>query len=247
MTRILQALSKLTKTWKEKEMNTILEAKNISFYFGEKDKSTPIINNLNLSVEQGEFVAIMGASGSGKSTILQVISGLERSKSGEVVLLNKNLVHGSHGSIKKLYRKNVSFVFQDAHLIPGLSALDNVGMAANLAGTGKGRELSQEWLDQLKVGNISKHYPSELSGGQRQRVALATALVKSPDIIFADEPTSALDAESTEMIIMHLKNFSKDGGTVIAVTHDDRVAQEASKVYWLEGGQLHLHREAGVL
>lgn len=218
---------------------SVISAEDLSFYFEDSNGGrVDILEHLALEVQQGEFVAIMGPSGSGKSTLMQVASGLERAKGGAVRLLDVDLNRARRGQIKRLYRQHVSFIFQDSHLIPGLSAADNVGMAAALARVRDGRAAAVNLLDDLGVGHVARHYPSELSGGQRQRVALATGLIKTPAVIFADEPTAALDSASTDVIVGRLTALTHDGGSVVVVTHDEQLARCASTVYWLEGGRL---------
>ncbi len=223
-----------------------ISAADVSFYFEDSAGSrVNVLDHLTLEVHRGEFVAIMGPSGAGKTTLMQVISGLDRAQAGTVRLLGLNLRRARRGQIKRLYRQQVSFIFQDSHLIPGLSAADNVAMAAALARVPEGRAAALNLLGDLGVGHVARHYPSELSGGQRQRVALATGLIKAPAVIFADEPTAALDSASTEVIAGRLTDMARSGGSVVAVTHDEQLARCASAVYWLDGGRLsprHLER-----
>lgn len=218
---------------------SVISAEDLSFHFEDADGTrVDILDHLGLRVERGEFVAIMGPSGSGKSTLMQVASGLERARAGALRLLGVDLRRSGRGRIKRLYRQQVSFIFQDSHLIPGLCAVDNVGLAAALARVPDGRTAAGQLLDDLGVGHVARHYPSELSGGQRQRVALATGLVKTPAVIFADEPTASLDAASTDVIISRLTALTRDGGSVVVVTHDEQLAGCASTVYRLEDGRL---------
>ena len=225
---------------------SVISAEDLSFFFEDSAGArVDVLDHLTLEVERGEFVAIMGPSGSGKTTLMQVVSGLERAKAGTVRLLDLDLRRARRGQIKRLYRQQVSFIFQDSHLIPGLCAADNVGMAAALAHVPNGRAAALRLLDDLGVGHVARHYPSELSGGQRQRVALAVGLIKTPAVIFADEPTAALDGASTEVIVGRLTAVTQAGGSVVVVTHDEQLARRASTVYWLEDGRLsprHLER-----
>lgn len=216
---------------------SVLNAAGVSFHFRGRGGGN-ILDRLDLTIEPGQFVAIMGSSGSGKSTLLQVLSGMDRPTGGRVQLTGVDLGRARGSTIKRLYRNRVSFVFQEAHLVPGLTALNNVGLAAALARVPDARQQALRWMSDLGVDAVMHQYPSELSGGQRQRVALATGLVKNPDIIFADEPTAALDTASTERIVQHFVDHAARGGSVVAVTHDRDLAQFASMVYWLEHGQL---------
>ena len=202
---------------------------------------TVVLENIKLSVPRGEFLALMGPSGSGKTTLLNLIAGIDRPTSGRVVVAGTELTALSEGELAKWRSRGVGFIFQFYHLIPILTAIENVELPLKLTSLSK-KERIQRALTALTVVGLSdrlKHYPRQLSGGQEQRVAIARAIVTDPDVLVADEPTGDLDAKSAEEILdlMQVLN-QKFGKTIVMVTHDPRAACRAHMQKHLDKGML---------
>lgn len=199
---------------------------------------TGALNGVSLSVEQGEFTAVMGPSGSGKSTLLNLIAGLDRPTSGSVVVRGIELGRLGETGLARFRRDHVGFVFQFFYLLPNLTALENVLIPAQLkgnAGTGRAREL----LEQLGIADVADRYPARLSGGQQQRVAIARALINRPTLLLADEPTGALDTHSGEQVMELLGGLHRDGQTILLVTHDAKLAtRHAARVISVMDGRI---------
>jgi putative ABC transport system ATP-binding protein len=185
------------------------------------------LSGVSLSIEAGEFAAIMGPSGSGKSTLLNLIAGLDRPTRGAVVVDGQEIDRLSEAALSRYRRDRVGFIFQFFHLLNNLSVLDNVVLPAQLAGA-RGREAevrARALLAQLGIADKAGEYPVRLSGGQRQRVAIARALINRPALLLADEPTGALDSRSGEEVMRLLHDLNQDAGqTIVLVTHDARLA-----------------------
>ena len=197
-----------------------------------------ILKGCDLSVNAGESVAILGVSGSGKSTLLGVLAGLDDPSSGEVQLLGQALSPMSEEK-RALLRHQIGFIFQNFHLLPHLTALENVMLACEIANIKGASEKATAVLKEVGLGERLNHYPSQLSGGEQQRVAVARAFVTSPTLIFADEPTGSLDENTGAQIIDLLFDLNKKRGTtLIIVTHDSALAKRAQYNYALEHGLL---------
>ena len=184
---------------------------------------TGALNGVSISVEKGEFTAIMGPSGSGKSTLLNMIAGLDRPTSGSVVVGGTDLGKLREAGLARFRRDHIGFVFQFFYLLPNLTALENVTIPAQLRGeaaTDRAREL----LERLRISDVTDRYPARLSGGQQQRVAIARALINTPTLLLADEPTGALDTHSGEQVMELLEQLHRDGQTILLVTHDPKLA-----------------------
>jgi putative ABC transport system ATP-binding protein len=184
---------------------------------------TGAITGVSVSVEKGEFTAIMGPSGSGKSTMLNLVAGLDRPTSGTVAVGGTDLGKLGEAGLARFRRDHVGFVFQFFYLLPNLTALENVLIPAQLKGNivpGRAREL----LDQLGIKEIADKYPARLSGGQQQRIAIARALINNPTLLLADEPTGALDTHAGEQVMELLGQLHRDGQTILLVTHDAKLA-----------------------
>jgi predicted ABC-type transport system involved in lysophospholipase L1 biosynthesis ATPase subunit len=198
------------------------------------------LHDVDLIVDGGESVAITGISGSGKTTLLNLIAGLDQPTSGEIHVLGQNLGELGEGALTAFRAKSIGLVFQDPHLLPGLSAVENVALAR--LPWGKRSELMKEakkLLELLALGDRLHHPPSRLSGGERQRVGLARALLGQPRILLADEPTGNLDAKTTEGLIELLSELREEMGiTLVIATHDPAVAAMAQRIVRLRGGTL---------
>ena len=216
----------------------MLELKNVTKTYRMGAEDVKALQDVSLRIEPGEFVAIMGASGSGKSTMLHILGFLDRPDSGSYLLNGKDISRLSDDELAVMRNQTAGFVFQQFHLLPRLSATDNVALPLIYAGK---QQLRQRALDRLKdVGLASRaeHQPNELSGGERQRVAIARSLVNEPLIIFADEPTGNLDTKSEAEIIKILKDLNAAGKTIVMVTHEREVAEYAKRIIMMRDGKI---------
>ncbi len=198
------------------------------------------LKNINLTIERGEFVAIMGHSGSGKSTLMNILGCLDRPSSGTYLLDGIDISQQSNDALSDVRNQKIGFVFQAFNLIPRTSTLKNVELPMIYGRVpGKARvERAKMLLEKVGLGQRLEHMPNELSGGQKQRVAIARALANEPPILLADEPTGNLDSASTIEIMELFTQLNREGVTVIIVTHEDDVAAFTERVLWFEDGQL---------
>ncbi|MFT5080395.1 MAG: putative ABC transport system ATP-binding protein [Bacteroidia bacterium] len=198
-----------------------------------------VLADVDLEVAPGESVAILGASGSGKSTLLGLLAGLDRPTSGEVFVEGQSLADLDEDGLARMRRGKVGFVFQAFHLLPNLTALENVRVPLELIGFEDAREQSEELLAAVGLAERTHHYPSQLSGGEMQRVALARAFGPRPRLILADEPTGNLDAATGERVLDLLFNLRKEKGTsLVLVTHDPALAARADRRLRLDAGRV---------
>ncbi len=204
-------------------------------------EAVPAVCGVSLSVQAGEFVAVMGPSGSGKSTLLNLIAGLDRPSGGTVVVDGVDLGALGEAALARFRRRRVGFVFQFFNLLGSLTVAGNVRIPAQLAGV-KPRVAAQrvqELLDQLDLAEVADHFPARLSGGERQRVAVARALVNRPALLLADEPTGALDSRAGDHVVELLARLHRDGQTILLVTHDAKLAATAAdRVVTLRDGRV---------
>jgi putative ABC transport system ATP-binding protein len=200
---------------------------------------TGALNGVSLSVEQGEFTAVMGPSGSGKSTLLNLIAGLDRPTSGSVLVRGIELGRLGETELARFRRDHVGFVFQFFHLLPNLTALENVLIPAQLKGRDSADARGRQLLETLGISEVGDRYPAKLSGGQQQRVAIARALINNPTLLLADEPTGALDTHSGDQVMDLLAQLHRDGQTILLVTHDAKLAtRHASRVVSVMDGKI---------
>ena len=201
---------------------------------------TPL-ENLDLDVDEGSFLALMGPSGSGKTTLLNLIAGIDSPSSGELVIDGVDVAHLSRGALTHWRAHNVGYIFQLYHLVPILSAFENVELPLLLSRQGRSerRDRVMQTLELVGLADRAEHRPNELSGGQEQRVAIARAIVADPHLLVADEPTGDLDRESATQILDLLRMLVRDHGkTIVMVTHDPKAAASADKTLHLEKGRL---------
>lgn len=200
----------------------------------------PAINGISLSINKGDFVALIGPSGSGKSTAMNMVGCLDTATKGDIYLGEHNIEHLSESDLAQIRGKRIGFIFQTFNLIPSLSALENVALPMTFQNISRNLRLkrSKELLEQVGLGDRLSHLPSQLSGGQRQRVAIARALINDPEIILADEPTGNLDTKTGDEIMKLLKDLNKKGKTIILVTHNPDLTKLANKIVKLKDGRI---------
>ena len=218
---------------------SILETRNLRKIYGSGDTEVRALDGVNLSVDSGEFVAIVGTSGSGKSTLLHMLGGLDRPTSGSVVVDGKDIFSLKDEALTIFRRRKIGFVFQSYNLVPVLNARENIVLPIQL----DGRQVDEDFLDKIvntlglekKLGSL----PSQLSGGQQQRVAIARALAAAPAIILADEPTGNLDSRTSQDVLSLLKVTSqKFAQTIVMITHNEEIAQTADRIIRIEDGRI---------
>ena len=219
-------------------MKKLIDLRNINKTYRNGDQELKVLKNINLTVEEGEFVAIMGPSGSGKSTLMNIIGMLDRPSTGEYFLENEDVANLGDKKLAKVRNNQIGFVFQQFFLLSKLNALQNVELPLIYAGASQGsrRNLAKQYLEKVDLGTRMTHLPSELSGGQKQRVAIARALVNNPSIILADEPTGALDTKTGEQIMELLTELNAEGKTIIMVTHEPEIAAYAKRQIVIRDG-----------
>lgn len=219
----------------------MIDLRNITktYYMGEN--SFEALHGINFHVEKGELVTIIGQSGSGKTTTMNIIGLLDRATTGEYYLNGKDASNLTHDEQAEWRNKNIGFVFQYFFLLNRLSAIENVGLPLKYRGMHR-KEINErvlEMIDKVGISKYAHHKPNELSGGQRQRVAIARALAGSPSIILADEPTGALDSKTSQEVLDLLIGFNKnDGATVVIITHDPEVARQGGRVIRIQDGSI---------
>lgn len=203
------------------------------------DGSLDILRGVNLYIKPGETVAIVGVSGSGKSTLLGLLAGLDTATGGDVIIDGVSLAGLDENARAALRAQKVGFVFQSFQLLPALTALENVMLPLELAGTGDAHQRASDYLRRVGLAERVNHYPTMLSGGEQQRVAIARAFASQPSILFADEPTGNLDTQTGGRIIDLLFELNAtEGTTLVLVTHDDRLATRCARRYRMDSGQL---------
>ena len=224
------------RAWWEDGMSELVRLTDITKVY--QGGITGALNGVSVTVERGEFTAIMGPSGSGKSTLLNLVAGLDRPTSGTVEVGGTDLGKLGEAGMARFRRDHIGFVFQFFHLLPNLTALENVLIPAQLKGNvvpGRAWEL----LDLLGIKEVADKYPARLSGGQQQRVAIARALINNPTLLLADEPTGALDTHSGEQVMELLGRLHRDGQTILLVTHDAKLAtRHAARVLSVLDGNI---------
>jgi putative ABC transport system ATP-binding protein len=219
----------------------IIQAFDLTKIYGSGDTTVIALDNVSLTVNAGEFVAIMGPSGCGKSTLLHLLGGLDKASGGGVIIDGHNLNDLPDDRLTQLRRRKMGFVFQFFNLIPVLTAVENAALPVTLDGVkpATAHQRAAEWLTRFGLGDRLTHRPDQLSGGQQQRVAIARALVAEPALILADEPTGNLDTRAGDEIAGLLRDVAQQyGRTVVMVTHDPRIAAYADRIVFLKDGKV---------
>ena len=198
------------------------------------------LDGVSLAIENGEFVAVVGASGSGKSTLMNILGGLDIPTYGDYLLAGQDVSELTDRELSHIRNKEIGFIFQGFNLIPELSAIENVELPLVYRGlsNAKRRQLAQEALERVGLGNRGKHKPTEMSGGQQQRVAIARAIATKPPIIMADEPTGALDSKTGREVLEFLQQLNREGSTILLITHDNSIAATARRIIRISDGRI---------
>lgn len=221
-------------------MSSIVELKNLSKSYALASTEVSVLRQLDLSVQQQERVAIIGPSGSGKTTLLLILTGLDTATEGHISIGGESLLGMSGDDRADLRRERIGIVFQSFHLIPSLTARENVALPLEIAGLSNSRQRAMNMLEKVGLSDRHNHYPSQLSGGEQQRVAIARALIHEPELIVADEPTGNLDEQTGDLIMQLLFDLNRDSGTtLLLVTHDTELAARCDRTLKLQDGRLH--------
>ena len=219
---------------------SILKASHLKKYYGKEESLVKALDDVNVSVEEGQFVAIIGTSGSGKSTLLHMLGGLDRPTSGSVQVENKSMDTMTEEQLTVFRRQRIGFIFQNYNLVPYLTTYENIVLPVRLDGKREDKKFLEEIIHFLELEEKLSNYPSHLSGGQQQRVAIARALVSKPAIILADEPTGNLDSCTSDKVISLLKMTSeKFQQTIVMITHNPEIAQKADLKIRIEDGKMY--------
>lgn len=217
----------------------ILQTQNLKKVYGTGPNAVHALDGINLSVEKGEFVAVVGTSGSGKSTLLHMLGGLDRPTSGKVFVDGKDIFSLNEEALTIFRRRKIGFIFQSYNLVPVLNVYENIVLPMELDGKKIDQNFVQNILETLGLSDRQDALPSQLSGGQQQRVAIARALASSPAIILADEPTGNLDSKTSQDVLSLLKVTSqKFSQTMVMITHNEEIAQMADRIIRIEDGKI---------
>jgi putative ABC transport system ATP-binding protein len=218
----------------------MIQLHNIRKDYGMDSGSVRVLQNIDLAIEEGEFVALTGPSGCGKTTLFNIIGGLDHPDQGSYLLQGTEMTHLAGSRLAEIRNRHFGFIFQAFHLVPGLTALQNVALPLGYRGIGarQRRRESERVLDQVGIGHRANHRPAEMSGGEQQRVAIARALVGDPAIILADEPTGNLDTESGKRVFDLLETIHQGGKTILMITHNPELAARCDREIALRDGQI---------
>lgn len=217
----------------------ILEVKNLTKTYGKNETMVKALDDVSLTIEQGEFVAIIGPSGSGKSTLLHILGGVDTPTSGSVVINGTDISKLDETALAIFRRRQIGLIYQFYNLIPILTVEENLTLPLLLDGQKPDKRQIENLIQSLGLEKRIKHLPNQLSGGQQQRVSIGRALVNNPALMLADEPTGNLDSENSKEIVALLRKFNKENNqTVIIITHDERIAMSADRVISIEDGKI---------
>lgn len=217
----------------------ILEVKNLTKTYGKNETMVKALDDVSLTIEQGEFVAIIGPSGSGKSTLLHILGGVDTPTSGSVIINGTDISQLDETALAIFRRRQIGLIYQFYNLIPILTVEENLTLPLLLDGQKPDKRQIEDLILALGLEKRIKHLPNQLSGGQQQRVSIGRALVNNPALMLADEPTGNLDSENSKEIIALLRKFNRENNqTVIIITHDERIAMSADRVISIEDGRI---------
>ena len=218
----------------------VLDLKDICKDYLQGKDSVPVLKDINLSVDNGEYLAIMGPSGSGKSTLMNIIGCLDRQTSGTFTFDDIDISKCNDRQLSEIRNKKIGFVFQNFNLLPRESAVENVELPLLYAGVPRKerRDIAREALVRVGLEERINFRPTQLSGGQRQRVAIARAMVNNPRLLLADEPTGALDTKSGEQVMELFQNLNDEGVTIVMITHEREIAEHAKRIMFIRDGML---------
>ena len=218
----------------------LIEVKDVYKIYNPGENEVRALDGVSLTIDEGEFVAIIGQSGSGKSTLMNTLGLLDRPTSGEYYLSGRDVATLTDDEQSEIRNKQIGFIFQGFNLIPSLTAIDNVELPLVYRGMKKEErnKLSLEALERVGLGKRLHHRPSQMSGGQQQRVAIARAVAAKPPVILADEPTGNLDSSSGRDVMRILHELSDEGRTIILITHDNEIAEEANRIIRIQDGKI---------
>lgn len=226
----------------------MINLQNIYKIYGEGENEVRAVDGINLHIKEGEFVAIVGKSGSGKSTCMNIIGCLDIPTSGSYILNGKDVSKLSEDELAEVRNKTLGFIFQQYNLISKINVIENVELPliyASVSAEERYRR-AMEALDKVGLANKEKNMPNQLSGGQQQRVSIARALATNPSVFLCDEPTGALDSKTSREVLEFLKNLNREGKTIVLITHDDSIAAEAKRVVRIHDGKIvedYMNRE----
>ena len=220
--------------------DTFFEMRKVNKVYRMGDEDAHVLKDIDLTVDEGEYLSVLGPSGSGKSTLMNIIGCLDVATSGEYVLRGRLIEDLTEGELARIRSREIGFIFQNSQLLPRLTAQKNVELPLVYAGVPprERRRRAKEMLDRVGLSERRDHYPNQLSGGQQQRVAIARALVGNPSILLADEPTGALDQKTGQQVMELFGELSREGRTIIMITHDMNIAAYARRVVHIIDGEL---------
>ncbi|MFQ3665310.1 MAG: ATP-binding cassette domain-containing protein [Sphingomonadaceae bacterium] len=217
----------------------VIDARNVTLSLGDGEARVDVLRGIDLEVRQGERLAILGPSGSGKSSLMAVLAGLEQADAGQILVAGQDFAGLSEDLLAEARRGRIGIVLQAFHLIPTMTALENVAVPLELAGHAEPFAAARAELEAVGLGQRTGHYPAQLSGGEQQRVALARALAARPRILFADEPTGNLDATTGEAIVALLfRRLADTGATLVLITHDPALAGKCDRIITMRDGRI---------
>ena len=220
-------------------MKSLLELQDIYLNYKTENTLVEVIKGVNLKIISGENVAVVGKSGSGKTSLIMLIAGLEKVTSGKIIFEDQDISAYSEDELADLRKRKIGIVFQSFYLIPNYTALENVSLVLEINKIENAQKKSAELLDQFGLKDRLNHFPSQLSGGEQQRVAIARSIILSPKLILADEPSGNLDSENSKLIINLLFKYSKkNNSSLILVTHDQSIAKECDKIIEIKDGKI---------
>jgi putative ABC transport system ATP-binding protein len=220
-------------------MKSLLELQDIYLNYKTENSLVEVIKGVNLKINSGENVAVVGKSGSGKTSLIMLIAGLEKVTSGKIIFEDQDISAYSEDELADLRKRKIGIVFQSFYLIPNYTALENVSLVLEINKIENAKKKSAELLDQFGLKDRLNHFPSQLSGGEQQRVAIARSIILSPKLILADEPSGNLDSENSKLIIQLLFKYSKqNNSSLILVTHDQSIAKECDKIIEIKDGKI---------